>query len=553
LRTIQQIAKLVISPIALSLFITHLATGDYDGAIGNIWLFALSSTLVTITSPLTRYIGMKGENKVYSGLTADYFHKLITTDIEYFNSNMSGYLTSSTRQFVDAGLELVRFLRQNLLVTLASLLFPLIVIFCYDAVLGLACLALGIIQATYILWSSNLLNKLRAKVRELYRRNSGHMSDAISNVVAIRAAAQEKTFAEQVRSGAQREAAAFSKRYATQSKLLIGREILSTVFFVGLLVLTIVRAQTGQIDLTAAVLTVTYMMTIIAAIYSLSEDVMAHDDFVDKIIPAFDIIDRENQVQDPPRPVKFESVRGNIKFDKVSFSYVEQTGSQAVFDSFSLAIPAGQKVGVVGVSGAGKSTLTKLILRFDDVASGAITIDDHDIRAVRQTDLHRQIAYVPQEPLLFHASIRDNVIVSKSNANDKEIEQALRAAHAWDFVQDLPNRLDSVVGERGVKLSSGQKQRVAIARAFLQHAPIMILDEATSALDSESEQIVKDSFAQILRGKTAIVVAHRLSTLSEMDRIVVIDHGRLIEDGTHRQLLVRNGLYAKLWKKQEKE
>lgn len=215
-------------------------------------------------------------------------------------------------------------------------------------------------------------------------------------------------------------------------------------------------------------------------------------------------------------------------------------------------IPAGQKVGIVGVSGAGKSTLTKLLLRFNDVEQGGILLDGIDIRHIKQTDLRGQIAYVPQEPLLFHTSIKENVLLARPSATDKEVQIALRTAHASHFIEQLPDGMDSVVGERGVKLSGGQKQRVAIARAVLRKTPIMILDEATSALDSESEQIIKDSFKDILKGKTAIVIAHRLSTLSEMDRIIVIDKGQCIEDGSHAELLTKKGVYARLWNRQQK-
>ncbi len=218
-----------------------------------------------------------------------------------------------------------------------------------------------------------------------------------------------------------------------------------------------------------------------------------------------------------------------------------------------MKIPRGQKLGVVGVSGAGKSTLAKLILRFEDITNGSVTIDGVDVRSVAQSDLHRQIAYVPQEPLLLHNSILNNVTLSDPDASEEEVIRALKRAHAMEFVEKLPAGLDSIVGERGVKLSGGQKQRVAIARALLQNAPIIVLDEATSALDSESEQIIKDSFRDILRGKTAVVVAHRLSTLSDMDRIIVIDNGKIIEDGTHDELLENGKLYAKLWRKQYRE
>jgi ATP-binding cassette subfamily B protein len=297
------------------------------------------------------------------------------------------------------------------------------------------------------------------------------------------------------------------------------------------------------------VIVTTYTFTILTAIYSLSEDLDQHDDLVDQIIPAFEILNRQNVVTDPARPKKLGKVRGEITLRNVGFAYEKD---QPVLRDLSLHIPAGQKVGVVGMSGAGKSTLAKLLLRFNDVNDGSVEVDGTDVRKLRQTELRQNIAYVPQEPLLFHASIKENVLLAQPDATDAEIRKALKQAHAWDFVTTLPEGMDSIVGERGVKLSGGQKQRVAIARAVLRKAPIIILDEATSALDSESEQIIKNSFATILKGKTAVVIAHRLSTLSEMDRIVVIEGGRCVEDGSHEELLAQGGIYAQLWNRQLK-
>ena len=216
-------------------------------------------------------------------------------------------------------------------------------------------------------------------------------------------------------------------------------------------------------------------------------------------------------------------------------------------------IKGGEQVGIVGLSGAGKSTLASLLLRFDEIDGGSIKIDNIDIRDVRQNQLRQKIAYVPQEPLLFHRSIKENIAYYNCDIEDAEIICAAKAAHAHEFIEKLPDGYDTIVGERGVKLSGGQKQRVAIARAILKKTPIMIFDEATSALDSESEQIIQRALPEIIGKQTAIVVAHRLSTVAGLDRIIVMHEGKIVESGTHEELLALNGRYNSLWQKQTSE
>ena len=546
---VTRICKLVVLPVALSLVITHLSKQDYAAAYAAVALFVGTSLTIGIITPLTKYVGMKGENKVYRASTAAYFARLIGADMDYFHSNLAGYLTAATRQYVDSCIGLVRAMRDRYMTTLLGIVFPLAVIMWLDVWLGLIALGLSVVLTTYLIWASHAITPYRSRSRELYKRNSGRMADAIGNIVAIRSNAQEAAYIERVRQGAEEEGAAFSRRYAMQAQFTAIREVITVSFFLVLLALTVQRMSSGSIAITAAVIVTTYTFTILTAIYSLSDDLDEHDDLIDKIIPAFEILDRQNTVADPAKPRPLKRTKGEVTFDTVSFAY--DTGGD-VLRQFSLHIPAGQKIGIVGLSGAGKSTLTKLLLRFNDVTAGAVRVDDIDVRDVAQDDLRRQIAYVPQEPLLFHATIKENVLVAKPDASDAEVKRALKVAHAWHFVQHLPDGMDSVVGERGVKLSGGQKQRVAIARAVLRQAPIIILDEATSALDSESEQIIKSSFSSILKGKTAIVIAHRLSTLSQMDRIVVIEKGCCAEDGSHEELLAHGGVYARLWRRQQK-
>ena len=256
-----------------------------------------------------------------------------------------------------------------------------------------------------------------------------------------------------------------------------------------------------------------------------------------------------SKVNDKPNAVALNVNLGDIIFDSVNFSY---NTNEAVFENLDLQIPAGEKVGIVGRSGAGKSSLVSLLLRFYDIQSGAITIDGHNIEGVRQESLRSNIAMVTQDTSLLHRSVRENIMFGRPEATEEEMVVAAQKAQAHDFILSLRDNVgrrgyDAHVGERGVTLSGGQRQRIAIARVLLKDAPILVLDEATSALDSEVEAAIQLSLYQLMEGKTVIAIAHRLSTIAAMDRLIVFDEGKIIEQGTHQELLRKNGIYTKLW------
>jgi ATP-binding cassette subfamily B protein len=344
----------------------------------------------------------------------------------------------------------------------------------------------------------------------------------------------------------------FAKEMATRNSMIKITSVYSfiiTLMRVGALVASILTIQYGFGNAAVVYICLTYTFNLIDEIWNVSNILRSYYQITGDAAETLEIIEQPAGIVDKSNK-KLSVKNPSVVFDAISFTHDEgedDASQSMLFDQFSLSIKSRQKIGLVGVSGSGKSSLLKLLMRFYDVADGKVLIDGQDVSMVTQESLHQNIAYVPQEPLLFHRTILENISYSRPKATEKEIREAAEQANALEFIEKLPKGFETMVGERGVKLSGGQRQRIAIARAILKDAPILILDEATSALDSESEKLIQDALEKLMKNRTSIVIAHRLSTIANLDRIVLLYDGRIQEDGSHDELLSKKGAYAKLW------
>lgn len=327
-------------------------------------------------------------------------------------------------------------------------------------------------------------------------------------------------------------------------KILTIQGLATASMISGCLLILIFSVQTHYITVGDFALVLTLTLSIADIIWNLTHDIAKFSETYGLVSQGLSLLQEPHEIVDVANAKTLLVTKGEIRFQKVHFKY---ENAEPLFSEKSITLLAGEKVGLVGYSGSGKSTFVNLILRLFDVDSGHIYIDDQDITKVTQDSLHQNIAMIPQEPTLFHRSLMENIRYGNLESSENEIIEAAKRAHADEFIKVLPQGYHTLVGERGIKLSGGQRQRVAIARAILKDAPILLLDEATSALDSVTENIIKNTLIELMKNKTTIVIAHRLSTLLNMDRILVFDQGKIVEDGTHTALLSAGGLYKQLW------
>jgi ATP-binding cassette subfamily B multidrug efflux pump len=372
----------------------------------------------------------------------------------------------------------------------------------------------------------------------------GRTVDILSNIPTVKFFARARHEDSYLREKLWTTAKAYEKTDLKLWHLWICMEILSSIFWASVIFLCVWQWSQATITLAqiAMILPLTLQVNNIA--WWLSEIFANFFQRLGEIEEGMEAITKPHSLLNEKNAQDIKTAGGHIHFDHAHFSY----DSKTVFENLNFEIPAGQKVGLVGPSGAGKSTLIQILLRLYDIQGGAIKIDGQDISKVTQDSLRRNIAVIPQDTSLFHRTLMENIRYGRLDATDEEVMEAAKQAHAHDFIAELPQGYDTLVGERGVKLSGGQRQRIAIARAILKDAPILILDEATSALDSESERLIQESLKTLMEGKTVIAIAHRLSTIAHLDRLIVMNNGKIVEDGTHDDLREnKDGHYAKLW------
>lgn len=522
--------------------------------------------LYTIYSIIGNWVNPKISNKISEDL-CDYVY---SQSVGFYTATMPGKIQNQV-SLVAGGL-------RNLYVATCGQMIAILigVAVNFGLVFGINWrIALILIVGTVfrILWSlyrrKPIVKTSKAKSDASSKLN-GKILDSISNFMIIKLFAGAKT--EKKNMAAQRidNVSKQQQSGAQMAWFWLLPSLVEDSFVIIVMAASALLFAGGNISIADAIFAITAYSVVSGKIWDFVYNLPNVLDSYSQASKAYESLVKPIEIQDTPNAPVLKVWRGLIELRGVSFKYKKidlkndddnedkkaqkspkRRGTKAVLENFSLVIHPGEKVGLVGSSGAGKTTLVNLLMRFYDPNKGAIYIDGQNIREVAQDSLRENIAFIPQEPTMFNRTLRENIGYGNPSATDREIHKAARQAQADKFIMEAPKKYESQVGDRGIKLSGGQRQRIAIARAFLKNAPILILDEATSALDSETEAAIQKSFEELSRGRTTIAIAHRLSTLRNMDRIVVMENGRIAEQGTHAALLrKKNGIYARLWKMQ---
>ncbi len=539
------IAAHIINRLSQGDFTAHDVWGSFGGNIILYALIAISGGIIAWR--IVIFLIWRLEGYVLRDIYRIMFGKFMSLGADFHSNNFGGSLVSQTSKLAGAYIRLQDTFVFQVYTLFVSFIFISVILYSKAPAFVWLMLAFSVVFITFALLLSRKVRKLATLEASAQNKVTGYLADSITNVMAIKSFAsakfEQKRFdkvTEYTRHRTVDHMWASTKRDVVSSSITTCLGILA-------LIVAIIAVVNYDANLGLVFLLLAYADDITQRLWELSSTTLRnYNRAIGDAQEAIITLHTEPTVKNLVEPKLLQVSSGKVSFNDVTFSHPE-SGDDALFNNLNLEIQPGTKIGMVGRSGSGKTTLTKLMLRFMDIDDGSITIDGQNIAETTQDDLRSHIAYVPQEPLLFHRSLAENISYGKPGASHDEIIDAAKLAHAHEFITELPKGYETLVGERGVKLSGGQRQRIAIARAMIKDAPILLLDEATSALDSESELLIQDALWKLMENKTAIVIAHRLSTIQKMDVIIVLDEGQIIEQGSHTDLIDENGAYAKLW------
>ena len=493
---------------------------------------------------LTDYALVYSQSNIMRELSNYSFAKLQNHSYQFFVNNFQGSLVAKTRRFIRSFEVLQDTITFTFLKVIIQLSGTFIVLFVVAPSVAKFFAVWAVMFVFLMIFLVQKKRKYDLKAAAAESRTTGGLADAITGFLTIKMFASIKNEKKIFEGITDYEEKARRSSWNFNNLIMVIHSIVWLILEVAGLYLVIDSWIKGTVSAGTIMLVQAYFVTIGAVMWDLRSAITNSMRAVSDASEMVEIFEQKPEVLDSEDCEPCRIKDGEIVFDNVSFTYGNKI---PIFKDFNLTINSGQKVGLVGLSGSGKTTITKILLRFIDIGSGAITIDGQNISMVKQDELRKTMAYVPQDPVLFHRSLRENIAYARPDASDDEIFDVAIRANAHDFISRLPQGYGTFVGERGVKLSGGERQRIAIARAMLKNAPILILDEATSSLDSFSERHVQEAFARLMDNRTTIAIAHRLSTIKKMDRIIVLNDGVISEEGNHLELMERKGAYYNLW------